>query len=77
MQVSMKWLQDYIDLKDKVTAEELADKYTMAGVPVENVIRADEGPEKAVTAKVEQTVPNADSDHLQVCSINLGKDEPV
>ena len=68
MQVSMKWLQDYIDLKDKVTAEVLADKYTMAGVPVENVIRADEGLEKVVTARVEKIVPHPDSDHLRVCT---------
>ena len=31
MQVSIEWLHDYIDFKE--TAEELADKYTMAGVP--------------------------------------------
>ena len=41
MQVSIKWLKDYIDFNE--TAEELADKLTMAGVPVENVIRADAG----------------------------------
>ena len=41
MQVSIKWLHDYIDFTE--TAEELADKLTMAGIPVENVIRADEG----------------------------------
>lgn len=77
MQVSMKWLQDYIDLKDKVTAEELADKYTMAGVPVENVIRADEGLEKVVTAKVEKIAPHPDSDHLWVCTLDVGKEERV
>ena len=41
MQVSIKWLHDYIDFTE--TAEELADKLTMAGIPVENVIRADDG----------------------------------
>ena len=44
MQVSIKWLNDYIKFNE--TAEELADKYTMSGVPVENVIRADEGLDK-------------------------------
>ncbi|MBE6101434.1 MAG: phenylalanine--tRNA ligase subunit beta [Selenomonas ruminantium] len=77
MQVSMKWLQDYIDLKDKVTAEVLADKYTMAGVPVENVIRADDGLEKVVTARVEKIVPHPDSDHLWVCTLDVGKEERV
>ena len=48
MQVSIKWLHDYIDFKE--TAEELADKLTMAGVPVENVIRADAGLERSLRA---------------------------
>ncbi len=39
MQVSIKWLNDYIKFNE--TSEELADKYTMSGVPVENVTRAD------------------------------------
>ncbi len=77
MQVSMKWLRDYIDLPEGLTAEELADKYTMAGIPVENVIRADEGLEKVLTAKIEKIVPHPDSDHLQVCTLNVGKAEPV
>ena len=33
MQVSTKWLKDYINID--ITPEELAEKYTMAGVPVE------------------------------------------
>ena len=50
MQVSIKWLKDYIDFQE--TPEELADKLTMAGVPVENVIRADAGLEKVVTGRI-------------------------
>ena len=61
MQVSIKWLHDYIDFTE--TAEELADKLTMAGIPVENVIRADEGLEKVVTGRVETIIPHPDSDH--------------
>ena len=36
MQVSIKWLKDYIDFTE--TPEQLADKLTMAGIPVENVV---------------------------------------
>ena len=36
MQVSIKWLKDYIDFD--WSAEELADRFTMAGVPVENKV---------------------------------------
>ena len=41
MQVSTKWLKDY--LKINLSADELAEKFTMAGIPVENAIHAGEG----------------------------------
>ncbi len=75
MQVSVKWLKDYIDFD--WSAEELADKFTMAGVPVEHVIRADEGLEKVVTGRIEKLEAHPDSDHLQVCTMNVGQETPV
>ena len=75
MQVSIEWLHDYIDFKE--TAEELADKYTMAGVPVENVVRADSGLDRVVTGRIEKLEPNPDSDHLLVCRMNVGQKELV
>lgn len=75
MQVSVKWLHDYIDFTE--TAEELADKLTMAGIPVENVIRADEGLDKVVTGKIEKIVVHPDSDHMVITTMNVGAAEPV
>ena len=75
MQVSIKWLNDYIKCTE--TAEELADKYTMAGVPVENVIRADAGLDKVITGKIEELKAHPDSDHLQICTMNVGAPEPI
>ncbi len=75
MQVSIKWLHDYIDFKE--TAEELADKLTMAGIPVENVIRADEGLDKVVTGRIEKIVVHPDSDHMVITTMNVGLEEPV
>ena len=75
MQVSIKWLHDYIDFSE--TAEELADKLTMAGIPVENVIRADEGLDKVVTGKIEKITVHPDSDHMVITSINVGRGENI
>lgn len=75
MQVSIKWLKDYIDFD--WTAEELADRFTMAGVPVENVIHADEGLDKVITGRIEQIEAHPDSDHLQVCQMNVGTGENI
>ena len=75
MQVSIKWLKDYIDFD--WSAEELADRFTMAGVSVENVIRADEGLDHVVTGRIEEITPHPDSDHLQVCQMNVGGKERI
>ena len=73
MQVSIKWLKDYIDTD--ISAEELAERLTMVGIPVENVIRADEGLDKVVTGRIEKLEPHPDSDHMLVCQMNVGTDE--
>ena len=75
MQVSIKWLKDYVDIDE--TAEEIADRLTMAGVPVERVVRADEGLEKVITARIEKITPHPDSDHLLVCQLDIGKEERI
>ena len=75
MQVSIKWLKDYVDIDE--TAEQIADRLTMAGVPVERIVRADEGLEKVITGRIEKITPHPDSDHLLVCQLNIGKDEPL
>ena len=73
MQVSIKWLKDYIDID--ISAEELAERLTMVGIPVENVIRADSGIDKVVTGKIEKLEPHPDSDHMLVCMMNVGGNE--
>ena len=70
MQVSTKWLKDYIDIN--LTADELAEKFTLAGIPVENVIHAGEGLEKVVTGRIEELKSHPDSDHLLICQMNVG-----
>ena len=75
MQVSIKWLKDYIDFTE--TPEQLADKLTMAGIPVENVIDPGEGLEKVVTGRIEKLEPHQNSDHLQICTMNVGLAENI
>lgn len=75
MQVSIKWLKDYIDFTE--TPEQLADKLTMAGIPVENVVDPGEGLEKVVTGRIEKLEPHQNSDHLQICTMNVGPAENI
>ena len=73
MQVSIKWLKDYVEIDEP--AEKFADRLTMAGVPVERIVRADEGLEKVITGRIETITPHPDSDHLLVCQLNMGSAE--
>ena len=75
MQVSIKWLKDYIDFS--WTAQELAERLTMAGIPVERVVSPGDEIEKVVTGKILSVTPHQDSDHLLVCSLEVGQKEPV
>ena len=75
MQVSIKWLKDYIDFTE--TPEQLADKLTMAGIPVANVVDPGEGLEKVVTGRIEKLEPHQNSDHLQICTMNVGLAENI
>ena len=75
MQVSIKWLKDYIDFKE--TPEQLADKLTMAGIPVENVVDPGEGLDKVITGRIEKLEPHQNSDHLQICTMNVGAKENI
>ncbi len=73
MQVSTKWLKDYLEIN--LSADELAEKFTMAGIPVENVIHAGEGLEKVITGRIEELKKHPDSDHLQICQMNVGEND--
>lgn len=75
MQVSIKWLKDYIDFSE--TPQQLADKLTMAGIPVENIIDPGEGLDKVITGRIEKLEPHQNSDHLQICTMNVGQKENI
>ena len=73
MQVSLNWLKDFLNID--CTTEELAEKFTMSGNPVENIVKAGAGLEKVVTGKVEKIERHPDSDHMYICQMNVGAGE--
>ncbi len=72
MKISYRWLNDYIDLKD-ISAEELKDRLTFAGIEVEAVSVIGEALDQVIVAKIEDRQPHPDSDHLSVCQVNDGE----
>lgn len=75
MQVSIKWLKDYIDFNE--TPEQLADMLTMAGIPVENINDVGAGLEKVLTGKIVNIDKHPNADKLCVCTLEVGQTEPV
>ena len=67
----MNFVKDYVDLKDE-NLEELASKITKAGINVERVIS--NHIDNLVIGEVLECQKHPDSDHLNVCKVNVGKE---
>lgn len=72
MRVSYRWLQDYV--KCELSAEELAEKLTMAGIEVEGVVPPIEGLDRIITGKILEVTPHPDADHLLLCRVDTGSE---
>ncbi|TPR25482.1 phenylalanine--tRNA ligase subunit beta [Apilactobacillus micheneri] len=75
MRVSYKWLKEYIDLD--IPVDELAEKIERSSVEVDSVIKPSEGLKKIVVGQILNLEDHPDSDHLHICQVDVGDDEPV
>ncbi len=75
MKISLKALKYYVDIN--VPVEELCDRMVMAGFEVEDIEKQGDGIKNVVAAKILKITPHENSDHLQICSMDIGADEPV
>ncbi|NGM82962.1 phenylalanine--tRNA ligase subunit beta [Paenibacillus sp. 7124] len=76
MKVSTGWLADYISL-DGVTAEDLADKITDAGIEIDSVEKRNKGLSGIVTGYVKSKEKHPDADKLNVCIVDAGQEEDL
>src|SRR5699024_5932415 len=76
MKVSTKWLNDYVKVDD-LAVEELAEKIERTAVEVDETYRLEEGLKKIVVGKTLEVVKHPDSDHLNICQVDVGEDEPI
>lgn len=76
MKLPMSWLSDYTDISG-VSPKEYADKITMSGSKVEGVENLGADIDKVVVGKVVKCEMHPDSDHLHVCMVDVGEDEPL
>ena len=71
MNLSMKWLADYVDVSD-VDIKDYCDRMTDTGSKVEGYELLGNDIENVIVAKIEKIAPHENSDHLLVCQMNLG-----
>ena len=69
MLISKKWLSQYMDIKE-YTIEDLANKITAAGLEVEGIKYLAKGT-NLVIGKILTCKPHPDSDHLNVCEVDV------
>ncbi|MRR16222.1 MAG: phenylalanine--tRNA ligase subunit beta [Deltaproteobacteria bacterium] len=70
MLVSLKWLKDYIDLD--ITAQELADRLTMAGLEVDEIKTIAHKFAGVVVARILSVRPHPGADKLSLCDVSDG-----
>lgn len=75
MKISLKALEYYVDIN--VPVKELCDKMIMAGFEVESIEKQGENIKNVVAAKITEIKPHENSDHLQICQMDIGKGDPV
>ena len=74
MNLSMKWLADFVDVSD-VNIKDYCDKLTLTGSKVEGYEEMGAEIENVVVARIKKIVPHPDSDHLLICTMDIGTGE--
>ena len=77
MKLNRKWLhEEFVDLST-VSDKEFVETMTVAGQKVETYERMDAEIKNVVVGKVVSIVRHENSDHMWVCQVEVGQEEPV
>lgn len=76
MKVSTAWLKDYVAL-DNVTAEDLAEQITRAGIEIDEIENRNKGVDKVVVGYVKSKEKHPDADKLNICIVDVGQSEDL
>jgi len=70
MQVSLKWLKDYVDVD--LQPEELAERLTMSGLEVDSLRRIEPAFSGVMVARIVSLRPHPQADQLSLCEVAAG-----
>lgn len=72
----MNWLSDFVSTEG-IASKEYCDRMTDTGSKVEGYETLGENIKNVVVGKIVKITPHENSDHLQICMIDVGADAPV
>jgi len=75
MLLSLNWLKEFVPYEGEI--QELADRLTMTGLEIEEIIRPFAHLENCVVGHVVECGPHPDADKLSVTSVDVGEAEPL
>lgn len=75
MKVPYKWLKDYININ--ISPKELADRLTLSGSNVEEVITSGEEIQNVVTGKLIKIESHPDAEKLVICQLDIATGEEL
>ncbi|KAF0395654.1 phenylalanine--tRNA ligase subunit beta [Pediococcus pentosaceus] len=75
MKLSYKWLSKYLELN--LEPKDLAEKIERTAVEVDSVTRLDYKLKKIVVGHTLEVTEHPDSDHLHICQVDVGEEEPI
>ena len=76
MNLSMKWLSDYINLPN-ISMKEFSDAMTMSGSKVEKYDQEGKTLKNIVVGEILKISPHPDAERLVVCSVNVGSENQI
>lgn len=75
MLLSLKWLREFVPLE--ADAQEIGDRLTMLGLELEDILHPFDDIRPIVVGHVLTKEKHAESDHLSVCTVDVGQGEPL
>ena len=76
MKLPLSWLKEYTNI-DGISLKEYAAALTMSGSKVEGIENLGAEIDNVVTGEILSVEKHPDSDHLMICQLNVGQEEPV
>lgn len=76
MKLSIEWLNEFVDTSD-ISVSELCDRITMSGSKVEDYEVLSSEISNVISGKILKIEKHPDADKLSVCTVDIGKENPI